>query len=469
MPIPQQIGIYTIEARLGESRLVQAYKASDPALKRTVALKVLPVEALPGGVPAPVFLERARPAIELIHPHLAWLWEAGEADGMCFLAERFVEGLPLADWQPESGIEEWRQVETIVQQVAQGLEFAHSRGLAHGDIRPGNILVAAELRAVLTDFGTALAFRESLTSAQYRAPELALGGPASPASDQYALACIQLEILIGEKIPQEVDQNEIFAWIQNKLAMLESLPAPVPWQVIPALRRALAFDPDQRFATVGEFAREPSRLAAAGGKEQLHYQAAAESQRLAEEAARLQAEEASRLEALERARLELEQDLRAASSGVVTGALPELPGELEDKPSPGAAVVPPAPRRRQHLPPRSFRWALAALLLVVLLLMGVWVSRRLPWQAIFPPTASSTPAPSATSSSTSTAPASLTPSATLSPAPSATRSHTPTQTLSATATLSPSPSLSPTPSLTATGTPRDDSDRESRRQSTGGP
>jgi len=313
MPIPQQIGIYTIEAHVGEWNLAEVYKAFDPALKRTVTLKVLRAEALPKGVSTRMFLDRAQSAIELVHPHLAWLWETGEAEGLCFLVERYVEGQRLDQMLSSSDALEWQAAEAVLQQVAKGLEFAHSRGYAHGDIRPGNILISPELGAVLTDFGLAIALQGGMSASQYRSPELSAGRFPSPASDQYALACVLMEMLTGGKPPEGGSAEEIHSWHLQNLNSLESLPRAIPWQAIPAIRRALARDPGQRFPTIGEFAGEPARLVIGGGHERQQYEAAAESLRQAEEEARRQAEEASRLEALERARIEMQEELARSS------------------------------------------------------------------------------------------------------------------------------------------------------------
>ena len=209
MNVPEFLGHYKIIQRIGSGVYSETYRRRDITLNRTVALKLLKLEALPKGLDPGRFLEYARPAADLVHPHLAWLWEFGEEDGFYYLSERFVDGKSLAETLSNLEPIDYQQTLKITTQIAQGLEFAHARGWVHGDFKPSNIMLHPELGAVLTGFGSALAI-QALSSnldklylwggGHYTAPEIWQGKPPSAASDQYAFACILAETLSGERL-----------------------------------------------------------------------------------------------------------------------------------------------------------------------------------------------------------------------------------------------------------------------------
>ena len=175
--------------------------------RRPVALKLLHPGLLENEQAYRDFLSQAGQAAELVHPHIAWVWESGEIDGHFFLVERFVNGPSLASKLSESGVLPWEQARQMVDQIAQALEFAFSKGWVHGRVTPHNILLGLDQTAVLSDYGLQRALRVSKISAmlqistydaQYLAPEVLQGKPVSPAADQYALACTLLEMLAGK-------------------------------------------------------------------------------------------------------------------------------------------------------------------------------------------------------------------------------------------------------------------------------
>ena len=156
---PDLLGHYEITTHMGSGAYSETFRAVDIALNRTVALKLLRLESFPKEVDPLRFLSRVQLASDLVHPHLAWVWETGEVDGTYYIAERFIEGQSLGDILKQSGPLGYEQALKITNQIAQGLEYAHARGLAHGDIKPSNILVHPELGAVLSGFGPALAIQ----------------------------------------------------------------------------------------------------------------------------------------------------------------------------------------------------------------------------------------------------------------------------------------------------------------------
>lgn len=466
MTIPQQLGQYRIEAPLGGDRYAQAYRAVDTVRRRAVLLRLLRVDEIGGAAALQRFLQQAQRAADLVHPRLAWVWEAGEEDGQHYLIERFVNGPTLAQRLAESGPLGWEEAQTAISQVAQGLDFAHGRGLDLGAVRPRNILLSPDLGAVLSGLGLALGLPpnrpiEDREDALYAAPELWERWSSSPASDQYALACVLAEMLSGQALFDAPTIDEIHARHLDELQLPHTWPAGTPWQVELALERALSKQPSERYPNAAELAETPGKLAArsAGDEHERDRRAAlAQARRQAEEQAHRVAEEAARLAALEQARRELEEQVRHPEPPPSPPGTPALQVEpMNGQPVSPVVVEPlaaPETVRAGHTSQKRRSWIVWLIgLALVLVVAGMWLGGRIPGvdslaatatptQAV---TASSTPrltsSPSSTASSspTATASASATPTRTQTP----TRTLTPTLTLTATQTERP-PTLTPT-------------------------
>jgi serine/threonine protein kinase/tetratricopeptide (TPR) repeat protein len=259
---------YRIEALLGEGGMGTVYRARRPADARTVALKVI----APGVAAEPLFQERfrreARAAASLEHPHLVPILEAGEEDGLLYLAMGLVEGVDLHSLITRERMVSPELAVRLVAQVASALDAAHAIGLVHRDVKPGNVLVterATGPHAYLTDFGIArrLHERTRLTrpglvvgTPDYLAPEALRGEGAGPAVDIYALGCTLFEALTGE-VPfrRGNDLAVMFAHLEDAPPPLSSR---LPWAspaLEQALERALAKDPAERFASASALAR----------------------------------------------------------------------------------------------------------------------------------------------------------------------------------------------------------------------
>jgi serine/threonine-protein kinase len=207
---PQRIGRYAVLGVLGRGAMGVVYRARDPRIDRVVALKTL---VLPQGVDATTahqlkarFLNEARAAGRLSHPAIVTVHDADEdpETGIAYLAMEYIEGRELKDLLAE-GLSP-QQLLAILAQVADALQHAHERGIVHRDVKPANILVSADGRAKLADFGIARLEASTLTqdgqllgSPAYMAPEQVQARPISPATDVYALAVILFEGLTGRK------------------------------------------------------------------------------------------------------------------------------------------------------------------------------------------------------------------------------------------------------------------------------
>lgn len=464
MTIPDLLGHYEIAAHLGSGAYSETYRARDISRNRAVALKLLKLDQFPEQVDPLVFLDQAQQAGDLFHPHLAWVWETGEVDGTYFIAERFIDGRSLAQVLEENGPLSYQQAQKIIGQIAQGLEFAHGLGWAHGDVKPGNILLHPELGAVLTGYGTSLAIQAlglySNTqwlwgSSFYTAPEIWQGMQPTAAADQYALACNFVEAVSGEKFFGAPTRDEIKEKHLTEFQAPASWSVIMPWAAAKAVQRALERNPVKRFPGVRIFAEAPEKLAA----EVIHdpkmfAERELQTRRWQEmqEIARKETEEASRLAALEQAKLEIEEEIQNPVQS--PHAEPET-GELEPAAIAAQEIPTSTPRPRKSRLARSLRWLIwVGLMLGITALLGFWLNDRASNHVLQPSeTPSETPAnlvatipPQPASSTTPTGVNTATSTSTS--LPTTTLTFTPTSTITMTATLSPTTTVTPAPSPT---------------------
>jgi hypothetical protein len=261
---------YRIESLIGRGGMAFVYRAVDQRLGRTVALKVLAPELAGDAEFRRRFLRESRLAASLDHPNIIPIYDAGEADGVLYIAMRYVDGSDLKAVlarEPQLGTE---RVIDIFTQVADALDEAHNHGLVHRDVKPANILIAPGSAAAqghdhvyLSDFGvTKRATSMSGVTApgvivgtmDYLAPEQIAGKAVSAATDVYALGCVVFQALTGA-VPYVRDDDAALLWAH----LTEALPAvwenrsDVPPTAQTALWKATAKEPEDRYATCREF------------------------------------------------------------------------------------------------------------------------------------------------------------------------------------------------------------------------
>jgi eukaryotic-like serine/threonine-protein kinase len=245
----------------------EVWEAMDTRLNRRVAVKVLKPEISSD----PEFLERfrveARTSAALNHPGIAGVYDYGETEALddgarhtAYLVMERVDGEPLSAVLAREGRLDLDQALDMLEQTARALQAAHSRGTVHRDVKPGNILITPTGQVKITDFGIAKAADSApvtrtgmvVGTAQYIAPEQALGREATPASDVYALGVVGYEAISGAR-PFIADNPLSVAMMHINVEPPE-LPADVPMNVRILLESAMAKDPTQRYANGGEFA-----------------------------------------------------------------------------------------------------------------------------------------------------------------------------------------------------------------------
>src|SRR5579885_2800439 len=255
----QQLGNYQLIRLLGRGGFAEVYLAKHTYLNTNAAIKILHLRLAVGDEES--FLTEARIIGSLVHPHIVRVLDFGIADNTPYLVMDYAPNGTLRQRHPRGAILPLLTIVSYSRQIAEALQYAHSRKLIHRDIKPENLLLGANNEILLSDFGTALlvqtvhneSLHEMAGTVTYMAPEQIQGKPR-PASDQYGLAVMVYEWLCGE-CPFRGSFVELFS--QHMTANPPSLRAKIP--SIPAdveqvVMTALAKDPAQRFGSVKAFA-----------------------------------------------------------------------------------------------------------------------------------------------------------------------------------------------------------------------
>ncbi len=262
----KKIGRYKILAELGRGAMGVVYKAEDPNLDRVVALKTIILEndvEERAGYRKRFFLE-AKAAGKLSHPHIVTTYDFGEEDGVAYLAMEFLEGTDLRKRAQQGPIPPAEAVE-IGCQVAEGLAFAHQRGIVHRDVKPANIMLPDRGAAKIMDFGLArMRVADHKTSTgmvlgtpRYMSPEQITGQPVDHRSDIFSLGIVIWEMLTGRRLFAGTEM----AQVTHSITYDEHEP---PTRVNPDLpplldfvvARALKKDPAVRYQDAGELAAD---------------------------------------------------------------------------------------------------------------------------------------------------------------------------------------------------------------------
>jgi streptogramin lyase len=260
---------YRVDAFVGSGGMGEVYRAFDMRLGRNVALKVLVPRLADDEGFRQRFLHESRLAASLDHPNVIPVYEAGEAEGRLFIAMRFVEGTDLRQVLSDEGVLEPARALALLAPVAGALDTAHAKGLVHRDVKPANILVAAEPAAdppehvYLSDFGlTTLSSDLSdagpfTGTADYAAPELVTRGPVDRRTDVYALGCVLFECLTGEP-PFRGESMMAVLWghVNDPVPAASARNSDLPDGIDDVLRKALAKKPAERYSNCRELIEE---------------------------------------------------------------------------------------------------------------------------------------------------------------------------------------------------------------------
>ncbi|HFE45074.1 MAG TPA: serine/threonine protein kinase, partial [Nannocystis exedens] len=274
-PVTVRIGRYEIIDRIGAGGMGVVYSAQDPDLGRLVALKVLSESRDCSPRHRQRLVDEARALARLSHPNVIQIYEVGESEGVIFLALELVEGQTLSLWQRESG-RRWQEVLAAYLAAAKGLGAAHRVGVVHRDVKPSNILIGADGRVRVVDFGLANADLEESTMSSdyvatsktrstsvpgiagtpdYMSPEQASGRSVDLRSDVFSLCVSLFEGLFGHRPFDYHDLRDLPPNGTLSVSQIRALTprgSSVPAWVSRELTRGMQPDPGRRFASMEE-------------------------------------------------------------------------------------------------------------------------------------------------------------------------------------------------------------------------
>jgi TonB family protein len=268
--MPQTIGRYKVQESIGFGAMGAVYKAFDPLIKRTLAIKTIRLDIPRQSPQYKSFIERfyheARISGTLSHPNIVTLFDIGEEGGVPYLAMEFVEGETILSLIEKGVRFHPEKVISLVSQIASALDYAHSKGVIHRDIKPSNVILFDGDRVKVTDFGIAKLVDAEMTQGgtllgtpSYMSPEQAMGEKLDGRSDIFSLGVCAFEMLSGE---QPFPGNNVTS-ILYKLVHVDPVePAslemnglvPQKWHEV--FSKVLAKKPDERYQTASEFVQD---------------------------------------------------------------------------------------------------------------------------------------------------------------------------------------------------------------------
>ncbi|MBK8026333.1 MAG: protein kinase [Chloroflexi bacterium] len=263
------LGEYKLVEIIGRGGMATVYRASDRALNREVAVKVMSSALSHQENYAQRFTQEARTAASLEHIHIVPIYRYGTQDNITYIVMRLLTGGSLAQRiaqreRANQPLPSLREIAEMLRQVASALQFGHDRGIIHRDIKSSNIMFDNNGSAMVVDFGIArlqeATVHMTTSGAQigtpaYMAPEQWRGENPTPQVDQYALAIVIFNVLSG-KLPFEASATHtmMYKHLNEPPPPVHTLAINVPEGISYVLQRALAKDPEERYPTITSFA-----------------------------------------------------------------------------------------------------------------------------------------------------------------------------------------------------------------------
>jgi serine/threonine-protein kinase len=268
----QQIGRYQIIGELGRGAMGIVYRAQDPAIGRTIAIKSIRLNELTEDAERDRLRERlfreAQSAGMLSHPGIVTIYDIAEEAGLAYIFMEFVNGPPLEKMLLAAQTPDKETLLSIFRQTAIALDYAHKKGIVHRDIKPANIMIHEDGTAKITDFGVAKIVSQQMTVAgtmmgtpSYMSPEQIQGGTITGRTDQFSLAVVAYEVLTGEKpFTAEYLPTLLYRIVREEPLPPQRLNTTLGPAVEAVLRKALSKNSADRYETCVDFI---SALAAA--------------------------------------------------------------------------------------------------------------------------------------------------------------------------------------------------------------
>jgi predicted Ser/Thr protein kinase len=390
LPPGSRIGRFEISLVLGEGAMGVVYLAHDPQIERPVAIKTLRPQGSMSSAEElkERFLKEAKLAGRLQHPNIVTIYEAGQDEGVLYIAMEFVDGQPLTRYLRAPDSLSLRERVEIVREVALALEHAHGRGVLHRDVKPGNILITRERRVKVADFGIGKLLSgtaadltrtgQMIGSPAYMSPEQIRGEKLDGRSDFFSLGVVFYELMTGARpFPGDSITTLVYQILHTEPRDPLEIRADLPPAAREVFARLLAKAPDKRPVDGPDFLRETRRIADQLGDAEQTIAFAAPVPSAATAPASIPPSPAQTLSS------------EASATGAATAA------------STGSAAAAPAPPIPPSRPAGGLiLFGIAALLLALAIFLVVW--RRAPSptetasaRAARPPVAATSPLPTA--------------------------------------------------------------------------
>ena len=257
------LGPYEIHEVIGRGGMSTVYRAYQPSMDRDVAVKIISSELAADPEFMARFVREAQIVAHLQHPHILPVYDFGQTNDHAYLVMRLVEGGSLTGEIKQGPLANDRVIK-LVRQIASALDYAHLRGIVHRDLKPSNILLDEDGNAYLTDFGIAKTINEGtgltvtgqvMGTPTYMAPEQWRSQPVDGRTDVYALGVIIFQMLLGQApFIAETPHGLMYQHLDMEPPTPHTLRPELPLTVAPVLRKALAKQPDNRYASAGDLA-----------------------------------------------------------------------------------------------------------------------------------------------------------------------------------------------------------------------
>jgi len=263
-----KIGKYSIDGVLGKGAMGIVYKGVDPLIGRTVAIKTIRFDVIDSSFKQDEAIKRftreAQSAGILSHPNIVTIYDVGKAEGLTYIAMEYIEGRSLEELIVSRKKFSLDEIINIMTQIGDALDYAHSKGIVHRDIKPGNILIDKEGNTHLCDFGIARIEASDLTQTgtslgtpNYMSPEEIAGKKADNRSDLFSVGVILYELLTNEKpFPGDNFTTVLYKIINEDPLPLKTFDKKLPDGLDHTVQKALAKAPESRYQSCRELTED---------------------------------------------------------------------------------------------------------------------------------------------------------------------------------------------------------------------
>jgi serine/threonine-protein kinase len=260
----ERYGKYEIVGRIGHGTMGDVYRARDTALNRDVAIKTIADEMGGDETLRKRFLREAQSAARLNHPNIVTVYDFGQDRGKLYMAMELLEGTDLKQSLIKKQIVGLDEKLGVMEQILDGLAFAHANEVIHRDLKPANVFLLPKGKVKIVDFGLARLAGSDMTrtgmvmgTPHYMSPEQVRGEKVDARSDVFSLGCIFYEMLAGRKpFDSETIHAVLFKVLQDDPQPIQEAAPYLPAVVMQLVARALRKDPNERFQNAGEFLQQ---------------------------------------------------------------------------------------------------------------------------------------------------------------------------------------------------------------------